>query len=49
MALSISWGLVFSTCISLLLIPALYLILNDLVVMLEKNFMFKTTPDSAKK
>lgn len=38
MALSISWGLVFSTCISLLLIPALYLILNDIINLFNQTF-----------
>lgn len=35
MAVSISWGLVFSTCISLLLIPSLYLILQDLMSLIS--------------
>ncbi|PKL41480.1 MAG: hypothetical protein CVV41_18585 [Candidatus Riflebacteria bacterium HGW-Riflebacteria-1] len=42
MALSISWGLVFSTCISLLLIPALYLILQDAVSLFTRTFAPQT-------
>ena len=43
MAIAIGFGVLFATFITLIMVPCLYLILNDIVIKLKGIFMYKTS------